>query len=67
MCRLAKQKSNKVSFRINIPGKGFILEKLINPISTTPFLQPLSSPWVSYKSKLKAYHLVSVISSIKIN
>ena len=37
---------------------GVILEKLINHETQIPFLQPLSSPWVSYRSKLLAYQLV---------
>ena len=44
-----------------------ILEKLINHKTLIPLPPPLSSPWVSFRSKLKAYQLLSVLSSIKIN
>ena len=40
------------------PERRVILEKLINHETQIPFLQPLSSPWVSYRSKLLAYQLV---------
>ena len=40
-------------------GKSVLfIEYLVNHKTLIPLLQPLSSPWVLYRSKLKAYQLV---------
>ena len=47
------------------PWRRVILVKLINHKTQIPFLQPLSSLWISYRSKSKAYQLVFVLSSMR--
>ena len=65
MSHLAKRKSNKANLSILYPWRRVILVKLINHKTQIPFLQPLSSLWISYRSKSKAYQLVFVLSSMR--
>ena len=54
MCRLGKQKSNKANLSNLYPQRRIILEKHRSQ-NINPIFQPLSSAWVSYRSKLNAY------------